>query len=81
MVMAAGPFTTSDNLEMEPLQQLMRIVVTERPDVLILVCVCVCVCVVCVCVQCVCAYVFVYVCTGVYVCVLVKHVMNSSVLA
>eukprot|EP00731_Ephydatia_muelleri_P026924 Em0018g1024a len=36
MVMAAGPFTTSDNLEMEPLQQLMRIVVTERPDVLIL---------------------------------------------
>ena len=55
MVMAAGPFTTSDNLEMEPLQQLMRIVVTERPDVLILVCVCVCAMCVCICV-CVCAY-------------------------
>lgn len=36
MIMAAGPYTTSDNLEMDPLQQLIRIVVKERPDVLIL---------------------------------------------
>ena len=58
MIAAAGPFTTSDDLEMEPLHDLLKIVKTERPNVLLLVgqcmtkligcCVCVCVCV-CVC--------------------------------
>lgn len=36
MIMAAGPYTTSDNVEMEPLKELVRIVGTEKPDVLLL---------------------------------------------
>ena len=34
---AAGPFTTSDNLDMEPLRDLLSVVERSRPDVLILV--------------------------------------------
>ena len=49
LLAAAGPFTTSDSLEMEPLKDLLRVVERERPNVLLLVCVCVHVCV-CVCV-------------------------------
>ena len=37
MMVAAGPFTTSDNLDMAPLHDLLTIVSTERPSVLLLV--------------------------------------------
>ena len=37
MIAATGPFTTSDNLEMGALRDLMEIVKQDRPDVLILV--------------------------------------------
>lgn len=45
MLAAAGPFTTSDSLEMEPLRDLLRVVEVEKPDVLLLVCLCVHICV------------------------------------
>ena len=38
MIVAAGPYTTSENLEMEPLQELVQVIMSERPDVLVLVC-------------------------------------------
>jgi len=37
IVIAAGPFTTSDSLDMDPLNDLLRIVDTEKPDILVLV--------------------------------------------
>ncbi len=37
MMVAVGPFTTSDNLDMRPLHDLMAIVREERPSVLVLV--------------------------------------------
>ena len=37
MVIAAGPFTTSDSLDMDPLSDLLRVVDTETPDILVLV--------------------------------------------
>ena len=37
MVVAAGPFATSDSIEMEPLHDLLAIVRSEEPDVLVLV--------------------------------------------
>ncbi|XP_065915346.1 DNA polymerase alpha subunit B-like [Dysidea avara] len=36
MVVAAGPFTTSDSLDMDPLSDLLRVVSTETPDILVL---------------------------------------------
>ena len=45
MMAAAGPFTTSDSLDMDPLHDLLGVVGREQPNVLVLVCVCVCVCV------------------------------------
>ncbi len=36
-MVAAGPFTTSDNLDMEPLHDLLGVVRRERPSVLVLV--------------------------------------------
>ena len=36
-MVAAGPFTTSDSLDMVPLSDLLRSVAEERPDILILV--------------------------------------------
>lgn len=36
IVVAAGPFTTSDNVLYEPLQDLLKFVVEKRPSVLIL---------------------------------------------
>lgn len=35
--MAAGPFTQSGSLEFEPLEDLMRYVISHRPHVLILI--------------------------------------------
>ena len=37
MIAAVGPFTTSDGLGMEPLHDLLKIVKTERPNILLLV--------------------------------------------
>ncbi len=37
MMVAAGPFTTSDNLDMTPLHDLLKKVSMERPTVLLLV--------------------------------------------
>ena len=37
VVVACGPFTTADNLEYEPLEELLGNVASEKPDVLILV--------------------------------------------
>ena len=37
MIAATGPFTTSDNLEMGALRDLMEVVKREKPDLLILV--------------------------------------------
>ena len=37
VVVACGPFTTADNLEYEPLEELLTNVASEKPDVLILV--------------------------------------------
>ena len=37
VVVASGPFTTSDNLEYEPLNELLSQVASTKPDVLILV--------------------------------------------
>ena len=37
MLCAAGPFTTSDNLDFRPLHGLLDVVRTEEPDVLLLV--------------------------------------------
>ena len=37
MVAAAGPFTTSDSLEMGPLKDLLKVVAGEKPDALVLV--------------------------------------------
>ena len=37
VVVAAGPFTTADNLDYEPLEELLRLVAEDKPDVLILV--------------------------------------------
>ena len=37
MVAAAGPFTTSDSLEMGPLRDLLEVVEREKPDALVLV--------------------------------------------
>ena len=37
MVVAAGPYTLDDNLDYEPLDALMEVVLDERPDVLIMV--------------------------------------------
>ena len=42
MVAAAGPFTTSDSLDMEPLYNLLEVVKREKPNVLLLVCLSVC---------------------------------------
>jgi hypothetical protein len=36
VVVAAGPFTTADNLEYEPLEELLSTVASSKPDVLIL---------------------------------------------
>jgi DNA polymerase alpha subunit B len=36
VVAAAGPFTTADNLEYEPLEELLSLVATSKPDVLVL---------------------------------------------
>ena len=37
MIAATGPFTTSDNLEMGGLGDLMEVVKQEKPDLLVLV--------------------------------------------
>lgn len=37
MIAATGPFTTSDNLEMGALSDLMEVVKREKPELLILV--------------------------------------------
>ena len=37
MVAVAGPFTTSDSLEMDPLKDLLNVVAGEKPDALVLV--------------------------------------------
>ena len=37
MIAATGPFTTSDNLEMGVLRDLMEVVKQEKPDLLVLV--------------------------------------------
>jgi DNA polymerase alpha subunit B len=37
IMVACGPFTTSDNLSYEPLLDLLRKVITKKPDVLVLV--------------------------------------------
>ena len=37
MVAATGPFSTSDNLDMGPLQDLVDVVKREKPDLLVLV--------------------------------------------
>lgn len=37
MVVAAGPYTLDDDLNYEPLEALVNVVIDERPDVLILV--------------------------------------------
>jgi DNA polymerase alpha subunit B len=37
IMVASGPFTTADNLDYEPLEELLRIVAEDKPDVLILV--------------------------------------------
>ena len=37
MMVAAGPFATSDSIEVEPLHDLLAVVATEEPDVLVLV--------------------------------------------
>lgn len=37
MIAATGPFTTSDNLDMDPLKDLLRVVEREEPNVLLLV--------------------------------------------
>ena len=37
MMVAAGPFTTSDNFSYEPLKDLMRAVQKDKPDLLIMV--------------------------------------------
>ena len=37
MIAATGPFTTSDNLDMGALRDLMEVVKQEKPDVLVLV--------------------------------------------
>ena len=37
MIVATGPFTTSDNLEMGALKDLMEVVKQEKPDILVLV--------------------------------------------
>ena len=37
MLVAAGPFTTSDSLLYEPLADLMKTVQSDKPDLLILV--------------------------------------------
>ena len=37
MIAATGPFTTSDNLEMGALRDLMEVVKQEKPDLLVLV--------------------------------------------
>lgn len=37
MIAATGPFTTSDNLEMGALGDLMEVVKQEKPDLLVLV--------------------------------------------
>lgn len=37
MIVAAGPYTLSDNLLFEPFAALMEHVNTERPDILLLV--------------------------------------------
>jgi hypothetical protein len=37
MIAATGPFTTSDNLEMGALRDLMDVVKQEKPDLLVLV--------------------------------------------
>jgi hypothetical protein len=36
MVVAAGPYTLDDDLNYEPLEALVNVVIDERPDVLIL---------------------------------------------
>lgn len=36
VMVAAGPFTTSDSLEYEPLEDLLRVVVARKPDVCVL---------------------------------------------
>mmetsp|Transcript_1536 Transcript_1536/g.2879 ORF Transcript_1536/g.2879 Transcript_1536/m.2879 type:complete len:215 (-) Transcript_1536:1712-2356(-) len=36
VVTAAGPFTTADNLEYEPLEELLSLVASTKPDVLVL---------------------------------------------
>jgi DNA polymerase alpha subunit B len=33
---ASGPFTTTDSLEYEPLDDLMSVIATKRPDVVVL---------------------------------------------
>jgi hypothetical protein len=37
MAVAAGPYTLDDDLNYEPLEALVNVVIDERPDVLILV--------------------------------------------
>ncbi|CAE7489375.1 POLA2, partial [Symbiodinium microadriaticum] len=37
VIVAAGPFTTTDNLDYEPLEELLRLVAEDKPDVLILI--------------------------------------------
>ena len=37
MIAATGPFTTSDNLEMGALRDLMEVIKQEKPDLLVLV--------------------------------------------
>ena len=37
MMVAAGPFATSDSTEVEPLHDLLAVVASEEPDVLVLV--------------------------------------------
>ena len=37
IIAAVGPFTTADNLEFRPLDDLVRVVETQKPDLVVLV--------------------------------------------
>ena len=36
MLVAAGPYTTTDNLDYQPLEDLMRVIAATKPDVAVL---------------------------------------------
>ena len=70
MVVAAGPFATSDSIEMDPLHDLLGIVRSEEPDVLVLVSPwlvsCLCVCMLCTPLVYTSAHIHTHACTNAY---------------